>query len=351
MKMKINIIFPEFGLSGGVMVALRYANALTSFGHDVMCYAKKTPYFFPKTVKDAAHYVHRLVSDYDAEIAKRKCGEFAFRTPLVINDRTIRDADVVIATAWCTAYDAARLSEVKGRKFYFIQDYEIWDDEQKGIQSYRLPLKHIVIAGWIEDILVGKLGCKKGVIAHNGVDLQEFRPDHSIRKEKITILMMYHLLPKKGISDGLKVLDEIHKAYPDIRISMFGKPTFNDKPDYIEYYRDPEPADLVRLYQQSDIFLFPAREEGWGLTVVEAMACGCAVAGTKAGCLLEIGIDKINVLLSEPGDTDALCRNVKQLIENKQLRDGIANNSLKTVESLSWTESYKKFEKALMDRT
>lgn len=42
-------------------------------------------------------------------------------------EKSIPDADVVFATAWETAYTVSRLHEKKGRKYYFVQNYEIWD--------------------------------------------------------------------------------------------------------------------------------------------------------------------------------------------------------------------------------
>ena len=231
--MKINIILPEFGLSGGVMVALRYAKALSNMGHDVMCYGKKLPYYMPKSIKCVAHAMHRLISNYDVKITQDRCGEFPYRVPYFINDKTIRDADVVIATAWCTAYDVNKLSVSKGKKYYFIQGHEIWDDKEKGIQSYMLPLKHIVIAKWIDDILVNEYGCKPAMIVHDGVDLSLFKPDYSKRVENITISMLYHLLETKGIPDGLRVLKAVHEKNPDIQMIMFGKAEFQEKPEYI----------------------------------------------------------------------------------------------------------------------
>ena len=345
--MKINIVFPEFGLSGGVMVGLRYARALTDLGHDVLCYAQRAPYRFPQSVKGALHNVHRMISNYDVNRALERCGSFKYKVPLFITDKTVRNADVTIATAWCTAFDVDRLSASKGRKYYFIQGHEIWDDKDKGIQSYKLPLKHIAIAKWIDDILVKDYGCEPATIVHNGVDLNVFKPKKSKREENMTISMMYHLLAKKGIPDGLQALEEIHKKYPDIKMIMFGKPDFSDKPDYIEYHRDPSLELLVSIYQQSDIFLFPAREEGWGLTVIEAMACGCAVVGTNAGALLEVGKDNVNALISEPGKPEQLIMNLERLIQDKELLNTIQDNAINTAQEFDWNKSYQKFEKAL----
>lgn len=345
--MKINIIFPEFGLSGGVMVALRYTKALTNMGHDVMCYGKKLPYIRPKTIKDIAHAAHRLVSNYDVDLAQNRCGQFNYQVTFFINNKTVRDAEVTIATAWCTAFDVAKLATSKGKKYYFIQGHEIWDDKEKGIQSYKLPLKHIVIAKWIDDILVNEYGCEPAIVVHNGVDLSVFRPDCGKRGKNITISMMYHLLEKKGIPDGLRVLETVHKQYPDVKMIMFGKAEFQDKPDYIDYFRDPQPELLVSIYQQSDIFLFPAREEGWGLTIIEAMACGCAVVGTNTGALFEIGKDGVNALISEPRNPEELTDNTLRLIRDNEMRERISENAILTAQELSWEKSYIAFEKAL----
>lgn len=54
----------------------------------------------------------------------------------------IPDGDVVIATAWYLAYFVNRLSVSKGRKYYFIQHYEIQNGYKKEVdESWRLPLK------------------------------------------------------------------------------------------------------------------------------------------------------------------------------------------------------------------
>jgi glycosyltransferase involved in cell wall biosynthesis len=346
--MKINIILPEFGLSGGVMVALRYAKALSRFGHDVVCYAKKLPYLRPKRIKDVAHIVHRIVSNYDVDIALKQYGPFMYKTPLFVNNKTIRDADITIATAWCTALDVYKLSIKKGEKVYFIQGHEIWDDKEKGILSYKCPMNHIVIAKWIDDILVNDYGCKPGVIINNGVDLKLFKQDLSKRNKVTTIAMMHHFLEIKGIPDGLRVLDQVHMKFPDIKIIMFGKNEFINRPDYIEYFKNPVRDEIASIYQQSDIFVCPARAEGWGLTIVEAMACGCAVAGTKTGALLEIGNNGENSLISEPGIPEDLFANVERLILEEKLRKKIGKNAIKSVQRFGWDKSYQKFEKTLM---
>ena len=116
-----------------------------------------------------------------------------------------------------------------------------------------------------------------------------------------------------------------------------------------KYYQNPSRKLLLKLYQSSDIFIFPSREEGWGLTPIEAMSCGCAVAGTNVGCMLEIGENGVNALVSKAGDINALSNNIKQLTRNRKLREKIEENARITAKKLSWNKSTKKFNKILLD--
>ena len=266
----------------------------------------------------------------------------------------IENADITIATAWPTAYDVVNLP-INSKKVYFIQDYEVWDDEKLGKESYKLPLEHIVIAKWIDDILVNELRCKSGYLVHNGMDTVLFHPDQELKAKrsnedhKIQCLMLYHALSKKGVDDGIKAFNLAKKTNPNLSLIMFGMPD-DPKIDCVDrYYQEPETGKLVELYQTSDIFIYPSREEGWGLTPIEAMACGCAVAGTNTGCMTEIGKEGENVLLSNPCDIEALANNIIKLSVDGTLRKKLSIAGRSTAETLSWEKSADEFEKVLLE--
>ena len=81
---------------------------------------------------------------------------FNLRVPLkiipFINDRFVREADIIIANHWPTAFSVNKLSPEKGDKFYFIRDTEPWSRTyQRELEAFRLPLKKIVVESWIKD--------------------------------------------------------------------------------------------------------------------------------------------------------------------------------------------------------
>ena len=72
-------------------------------------------------------------------------------------------------------------------------------------------------------------------------------------------------------------------------------------------------AELVRLYQSADIFLFPNDPQTWGLAVFEAMACGTPVVVSKGAGASEVLTDGIDSLLIDPCRPDQLAAAIKRL--------------------------------------
>ena len=138
-----------------------------------------------------------------------------------ISDRYIRAADATIATAWPSAYEVNALRPECGRKLYFIQDYEVWDNDEWGKASYRLPLGHIVIAKWIDEVLTEQLGCRPAKIVHNGIDTDFFKPAKAEKRhDDVRCLMLYHPLEKKGVKDGVRAFEMAKKRNTKLSLEM-----------------------------------------------------------------------------------------------------------------------------------
>lgn len=159
--------------------------------------------------------------------------------------------------------------------------------------------------------------------------------------------MLYHDLPKKGVKDGLTAYKNAKDRYPNVKLTMFGLADRPDISDEIVYYKDPSREELKGLYKKADIFLYTSREEGWGLTPLEAMASKCAVVGTNTGCMLDIGSDRENALLCEPGDVRKMTENLCELFENHEMIIELAENGYKTVQQFSWNNSVNQLEREL----
>lgn len=348
--MVINFILPALGTSGGIDVVYKYVDLFLKAGHDVCVYKEikaRNMHRYKSPIKNKVHQVYCTMKG----IIYRKnnvhpCDCIVWK----INEQTIRKADAIIATAWPTAFVVSNLPDKCGLKYYFIQDYEIWDNKELVKQSYRLPLRKIVISSWINNCLKKDMGIGPFPIVYNGLDLEMFHKSNVHKNnQEIGFLMLNHILPKKGVTNGLKVFEAIRLKYPQAKLRMFGMCDRRNLPSYVEYYQNPSKKEIVNLYSMSDIFIFPSIEEGWGLTPLEAMACGCVVVGTETGFVLDFGKNNYNMMISKPNDLKRMIYNIEELLEKDDLKNKISENALKDIGILDWKKSCDSFINCILN--
>ncbi|MDR0305501.1 MAG: glycosyltransferase family 4 protein [Chitinispirillales bacterium] len=265
----------------------------------------------------------------------------------VINNFFIPDSDIVIATAWPTAYDVAKLSPKKGRKYYFVQDYEIWGKNIKETEdSYRLPLNILTISPWLTDLMKSKFNRHDVKEIQNGIRLDKFYPQTAKSFDCASILLMSHSLPTKGSKDAIDALSIVKQRYPQLKINMFGMDNQPDAPFQFEYHRNPQYEKLLSLYQNATIFIFPSRREGWGLTPIEAMSCKCAVIATNVGCIPVINNGK-NLILAQTENPTSIAEGVITLLNDKNFAEKTAHEGWVSVQGLDWTKQAHKLEEYL----
>lgn len=93
-------------------------------------------------------------------------------------------------------------------------------------------------------------------------------------------------------------------------------------------------ADLEGLYAAADCVVLPSLEEGFGLTVLEAMRCGVPVACSSASSLPEVAGDA--ALLFEPRDRRALARAVARILEDPRLRQQLIERGRARSRRFTW---------------
>lgn len=355
-KLKINFILPFKSLNGGVKVVLEYANRLTILGHSVTVTYPLFPYYFGEkriNIKDRWWQIRGFASNF---IRGNKINWFDFKGNLKrvpwITDLFLDDSDIIVATAWITAYSVVRLSKQKGRKFYFIQGYEIWKGQIERVNnSYRLPLRKIVVASWLKKLIKEKFSDSDVDVITNGINLNEFYNDNKEFNCVPRILLLYHRLELKGISDALQAIDFVRKKHPDFKLVMFSTYHTNNRPKDVEFHFKPTGAKLRHLYCTSDIFIFPSRFEGFGLTPMEAMACKCAVVASNVGGIPDYAIPGKTALVFEPKDIQTMAEHIIYLMENPRELKRISFAGHEHIKNFTWEKAAKKmddiFQKAL----
>lgn len=346
--MKINFVIPSIVLGGGVRMVFQYANYLTEQGHDVLIYVPKI--FWPN--QEGLPKIRTSVANTfkrGTKVSWYNCN-FPIKLATIISDKYIRDADATFATAWHTAKAVSSLSDSKGKKYYFIQDYEVAEDQLDKVKvenTYKLPLKKIVIAKWLEKIVYEVSG-EHTTILYNGVSDTEYILGEKKQNKIKTVIMLGNMAHHKGGKNGLEILKKIQKKY-NIRVIVYGSKRIENFPSAFEFYHQPERKKLMELYNEADICLFPSIREGWGLIVTEAMAHKCAVVGNRTGAVAEIGVNEQNMLITSNFDPLTLEKALEKLILDENLLRKLQLNGFETVKGLRNSQQCKIFEQIIID--
>jgi len=108
-------------------------------------------------------------------------------------------------------------------------------------------------------------------------------------------------------------------------------------------------VDLPALYRGARLFVFPSFYEGFGLPVLEAMACGVPVVCSNASSLPEVAGDA--ALLVDPYDEEGLTAAMEQVLEDPALRDEMAAKGLQQAARFTWDRAARQLLKVLSDLT
>jgi len=99
-------------------------------------------------------------------------------------------------------------------------------------------------------------------------------------------------------------------------------------------------ADLPALYSAARVFVYPSFYEGFGLPVLEAMACGTPVITSSVSSLPEVAGDA--AILVDPNNVNALAATLQRVVTDRELREELSLRGLKRVKHFTWDETARK---------
>ncbi|MHA7871614.1 MAG: glycosyltransferase family 4 protein, partial [Hyphococcus sp.] len=289
--LRINFLLAHPGVGGGDRVISRYARYLVDHGHHVTVTA--LPPKMPTLVQRAklfvrtSHFVRykdHLQHYRNAGIEIRHA-----KAPGVITDADIPDADILIATYWATAAWALNMSAAKGVKTYFVQGHEArlpGARVERVEETYRAPLQKIVVSKWLETAMREDYGAPPAACIHNSVDSKHFNAPPRGKSPSGVVGFIYGDSRIKGVDVTLAAIDKIRAVRPETQVVAFGGSPINKLlplPKDIAYQYKPPQKRIPQLYAGCDVWLCGSRLEGFGLPMLEAMACRTPVVTTNVG--------------------------------------------------------------------
>ena len=165
------------------------------------------------------------------------------------------------------------------------------------------------------------------------------------------ILYVGNAYPHKNLERLILSFNKLIKENKDLYLILVGEidyfykkiqDKFSDSKQIIftDFVLDKE---LVNLYRNASLYVFPSLYEGFGLPSLEAMSHGVPVVCSKASCLPEILEN--SAIYFNPEDISDMAEKIKYVLNNKQIQEKLISNGFKQINKYKWDKMAQKILK------
>jgi glycosyltransferase involved in cell wall biosynthesis len=200
------------------------------------------------------------------------------------------------------------------------------------------------------------IAAEKVVVVSNGVDdkfyqlpaeeVQEIKRNYESSPDTFCLLNVGTNHQRKNVDNILKSLVVLRDRGVSVKLWKVGSEfsseqqkliRSNSLEPMIKFISTPDTITLLGLYNAADVLLAPSLYEGFGLTVLEAMACGTPVVSANVSSLPEVAGDA--AILVDPLDVQAIANAVCCLQSDPILRQSYIEKGLARTKQFSWRSS------------
>ncbi len=205
----------------------------------------------------------------------------------------------------------------------------------------------VVPSNFVKDQLIAewKIHTEKITVTPEAVDQtilnlsQKMLKQANIKKPYIFYIGNAH--PHKNVEGLIRIFGELRKKYPNLSLVLSGNDHYfwerikkEYKDEGIIYTGQISDKQLVAFYKNAECFVMPSFEEGFGIPILEAMACCCPVAASKAGALPEVGGDA--AIYFDPDDKGDMGDKIEKVLNSEKLRKELVRKGSIRVKQFSW---------------
>lgn len=228
---------------------------------------------------------------------------------------------------------------------YYLQKFSFWLIRKRAdriIVVNSLVRRELIRLGFSEDRIF---------VSSNGIDLKYFE---KIEGAEVSYdgVFLGRLSHSKGIFDLLEIWKKVCDEFPRARLAIIGggsEETKNILSKKISNCGLKENIDLLGflenkkaypILKSGKVFLFPSHEEGWGIAVAEAMACGLPVVSWDLPVYKEIFDDRTTQI--KENDIDLFSNKILELLKNDAMRKKVGEDGKEFIKKYSWDSVAKK---------
>ncbi len=213
--------------------------------------------------------------------------------------------------------------------------------------------QRFVVSRYWQEVLARGYGLKS-VVAYNGLDLSDFAVLPSRRLSSPNVLFVGGLEPRKGLEYLVLAMERVVKIIPETRLVAVAKAGFRGTDDWnwfkslagrlglsgnVEFLESVSQERLLQCYADCDLLVLPSKTEGWGLSLMEAMACGKPVVASRVGGVPELVREDVDGLLVGAGEVEAISEAILRLLRDAGLRERMGRAGRERVSQFSWDDT------------
>jgi glycosyltransferase involved in cell wall biosynthesis len=172
----------------------------------------------------------------------------------------------------------------------------------------------VVISEWVRGRVVERLDLDPDRVhaIHLAVDHERFTPGPGVEREPF-LYYPARPWPHKNHARLYEAFARVRATHPELRLVLTGAGQGQaGLPDGVDALGDVPLDERISLYRRAAALVFPSLYEGFGLPPIEAMACGCPVAASRAGSLPEVVGDA--AVLFDPHDPAAIAEGILEAL-------------------------------------
>lgn len=194
-------------------------------------------------------------------------------------------------------------------------------------------------------------------IIYNAISQKNY-PMKVTEKSKTPIVSYFGRIKKyKSIDHLLYAFAKIHHKYPDALLYLLGRGDYmpqlqslakklgiESKTKFFGFVTEEEKVELL---SKSYCVVNTSMKEGWGITNIEANACGTPIISANVPGLKDSVCDGKSGLLYEYGDTDTLAEKIDKIFSDEQFRNKLSLGSIEWANEFSWELSAEKMKNVI----
>jgi len=245
--------------------------------------------------------------------------------------------------------------------FYYPQEFkknDLWQLKSWTKYSVKKAAKIIAVSQNTKKDLVKfyKINPRKIAVVYNGYDTKRFNSqlgpsqiEKIKRKHKIGddyIIYLGTLQPRKNIETLIKAFPQVSKRFNRLKLVIAGKKGWLYKSIFAQVkklglerkviFTDFVPDEEIPfLLAGARLFVLPSLYEGFGITVLEAMACGVPVLVSRVSSLPEV-VGHAGRYIENPQNYSEISQKIIQILENSKLQKELSEKGIKQAQRFSW---------------